>query len=158
MNLDLKRCARVGVLAVWVVTFVTSAFPAAAEQVSTNYTLAVSTERAGALYHKGEEVEFKIRLLLDQRPICDAEVQWTVSKDGMPPIRTGKLRLTEGGGTVPAELDEPGFLQCRVTYPTAAKITLHAVAGVGIDPLQIKPSLPVPVDFDAFWSCLFIHI
>jgi cephalosporin-C deacetylase len=152
MNLDLTRSAWVGVLAAWVITAVTAAFPAAAEQASTNYALTVSAERPDALYHKGEVVAFKIRLLLDQQPINDAEVQWTVSKDGMPPTRTGKLRLTENGGTVPAKLDEPGFLQCRVTFLTPAKNTLHEVAGAGIDPLQIRPSLPVPGDFDEFWT------
>jgi cephalosporin-C deacetylase-like acetyl esterase len=29
---------------------------------------------------------------------------------------------------------------------------MAAVAGAGIDPLEIGPSLPVPDDFDAFWS------
>ncbi len=152
MKLDLSRYAPAGVLAACIVTIGSSVLRTSAEQASTNYALTVRTDRAGALYHKGEEVAFKIRLLLDQQPIDDAEVQWTVAKDGVPPIGTGKLRLVQGTGTVPAKLDEPGFLQCRVTYLTAAKTTLHAVAGVGIDPLQIKPSLPVPVDFDVFWA------
>jgi cephalosporin-C deacetylase-like acetyl esterase len=152
MNLDLLRYARMGVLAACVITIGSSPLRAPAAQGSTNYALTVSTERADALYHKGEPVAFKIRLLLDQHPIDDAEVQWTVSKDGMPPTWTGKLRLTEGGGTVPAELNEPGFLQCRVTFLTPAKTTVHAVTGVGIDPLKIKPSLLAPRDFDAFWS------
>src|ERR1035437_5653465 len=151
MDLDLRRCAWVGVIAAWVITAGTSAFPAAAEQVSTNYLLTVSTERTNALYHKGEKVAFKIRLRHDQQG-NDAEVQWSVSNDGMLPTWAGKLRLTDGGGTVPAELDEPGFLQCRVTFLTPAKTMLQEVAGAGIDPLQIKPSLPVPRDFDAFWS------
>lgn len=151
MDLDLRRCAWVAVIAAWVITAGTSAFPAAAEQVSTNYLLTVSTERTNALYHKGEKVAFKIRLRHDQQ-VNDAEVQWSVSNDGMLPTWAGKLRLTDGGGTVPAELDEPGFLQCRVTFLTPAKTMLQEVAGAGIDPLQIKPSLPVPRDFDAFWS------
>ncbi|HEY5479880.1 MAG TPA: acetylxylan esterase [Verrucomicrobiae bacterium] len=152
MNLDLSRYARLGVLAACVITVVSSALRAQAEQGSTNYLLSVSTERADAIYHKGEKVTFKIRLLLDQQPLNDAEVQWTISKDGVPPTRTGKLTLAEGGGTVSGKLDEPGFLQCRVTFQTPAKTALNAVAGAGIDPLRIKPSLPVPVDFDAFWS------
>jgi len=152
MNLDLSRYARLGVLAACVITVVSSALSAQAEQGSTNYLLSVSTERADAIYHKGEKVTFKIRLLLDQQPLNDAEVQWTMSKDGVPPTRTGKLTLAEGGVTVSGKLDEPGFLQCRVTFQTPAKTTLNAVAGAGIDPLRIKPSLPVPVDFDAFWS------
>ncbi|MBI5385728.1 MAG: acetylxylan esterase [Verrucomicrobia bacterium] len=119
---------------------------------STNYALTVRAERAEALYRQGETVAFKIKLLLDQQPLSDAEVQWTLSKDGVPPTKTGKLKLADGAGTVTGTLDEPGFLQCRVTFPTPAKATLTAVGGAGIEPRQIKPSLPVPADFDAFWS------
>ena len=95
---------------------------------------------------------FKIRLLLDEQPVKDAEVQWTISKDGVPPTTSGQLKLADGTGTVPGQLDEPGFLQCRVTFQTPSKAKVNAVAGAGIDPLQIKPSLPVPEDFDAFWT------
>src|ERR1035438_1671313 len=148
----LSRYARVGVLAVCVVTFVSTAARVCADQSSTNYLLTVSTERTTALYQKGEAVAFKIRLLLDEQPLNDAEVQWAISKDGVPPATKGKLKLAGGVGTVSGKLDEPGFLQCRVSFQTPAKTTLKAVAGAGIDPLQIKPSLPVPADFDEFWS------
>jgi cephalosporin-C deacetylase-like acetyl esterase len=131
---------------------VASALGAQAEQASTNYALTVSTERAGAIYRKGEEVAFKIRLFLDQQPLDNAEVQWTVSKDGVPPTKTGTLKLADGSGTIFGKLDEPGFLLCSVTFHAPAGTTLHAQAGAGVDPLQIKPSLPVPGDFDAFWS------
>lgn len=119
---------------------------------STNYTLKIGTERLDALYRRGEKVLFNVNLLLDQQPVDDAEVEWTMSKDGVAPTKSGKLKLSKGGGTITGELDEPGFLQCRASYrPTAGK-PLTAVAGAGIDPRQIKPSLPVPADFDSFWS------
>ena len=130
MNLDLSRYARLGVLAACVITVVSSALRAQAEQGSTNYLLSVSTERADAIYHKGEKVTFKIRLLLDQQPLNDAEVQWTITKDGVPPTRTGKLTLAEGGGTVSGKLDEPGFLQCRV-YCTRVNLLLVFWGTVG---------------------------
>ncbi len=152
MHLDLSRHVRLGILTAWALTLVSAAPRAQAEPSSTNYLLAVTTERADAVYRKGEEVAFNIKLVLDQQPIHDAEVQWTISKDGVPPARTGKLKLSDGAGTVSGKLDEPGFLQCRVTFQTPAGTTLNAVAGAAVDPLQIRPSLPVPGDFDAFWS------
>jgi cephalosporin-C deacetylase-like acetyl esterase len=152
MTFNLSRYARLGVLAACVITVVSSALRAQADQGSTNYLLTVSTERANPIYHKGEKVAFEIRLLLDHQPLNGAEVQWTISKDGVPPTWAGELTLAEGGGTVSARLDEPGFLQCRVTFQMPARTTLNAVAGAGVDPLLIKPSLPVPGDFDAFWS------
>jgi cephalosporin-C deacetylase-like acetyl esterase len=122
------------------------------ELASTNYLLTVSTERPDAIYHQGEEVLFQIKLLLDQKPLDAGEVQWTLSKDGVPPTRAGKLKLDQGRGTVTGKLDEPGFLQCQVTFGTPAGKTLRATGGAGIDPLHIAPSLPAPDDFDAFWS------
>ena len=135
MNLELSRYARLGVLAACVINLVASAPRARAEQASTNYLLTVSTERTNALYHRGEAVAFKISLLLDQQPINDTEVQWTISKDGMPPTTTGELKLTNGVGTVSSKLGEPGFLQCRATFKTPDQTTLNAVAGAGVGPV-----------------------
>lgn len=122
------------------------------ESVATNYALTVGTDRPEALYRRGEPVAFNVTLQLDRQPPNDAEVEWTLSKDGVPPMQTGRLKLNQGRGVVTGRLDEPGFLQCRVTYQTPAGTSVRAVAGAGVDPLRIKPSLPVPRDFDAFWS------
>jgi len=125
---------------------------AQSEPAATNYLLTVRTERPDAIYQQGEEVTFQIKLVLDQKAMDGAEVRWTISKDAVPPTKTGRLKLDHGHGTVAAKLDEPGFLQCQVTFDTPAGKTLRAVGGAGIDPLRIAPSLPVPEDFDAFWS------
>jgi cephalosporin-C deacetylase-like acetyl esterase len=69
----------------------------------------------------------------------------------VPPIKTGKTKLENGKATITGQLDEPGFLICRVSYQTN-KLNFNALGGAGIDPAQIKPSLPVPDDFDAFWN------
>lgn len=122
------------------------------QKASTTYALTVRADRASALYKVGETVAFNVRLRSDRQPVGEAEVQWTLSKDGVPPITNGKLKLTNGAGTVTGKLDEPGFLQCRVTYQPPGGKPVTATGGAGIDPLQIKPSLPVPDDFDAFWA------
>ena len=128
------------------------ALPAPATNSSTNYLLTVSAERPDAIYRQGETVTFNIRLELDEMPVNDAQVEWTISKDGVPPTRTGSLKLAEGRGTVTGKLDEPGFLQCQVVFKSPPGATLKALGGAGVDPLQIKPSLPVPEDFDDFWA------
>jgi len=122
------------------------------EKLSTNYVLSVASERADAIHRQGEAVVFNVNLLLDQKPVPDAEVQWTLSKDGVPPNTSGQLKLSNGVARITGRLDEPGFLLCRVTFRTPANRTLTSSGGAGIDPLQIKPSLPAPANFDAFWS------
>jgi cephalosporin-C deacetylase-like acetyl esterase len=123
-----------------------------AETVSTNYVLKVAAARPGAIYKTGEPVAFCIKLLLDKQPVNDAEVQWTITKDGVPPTASGKAKLSAGSATVSGRLDEPGFLLCRAVFTGPGKVSRAALAGAAVDPLQIKPSLPAPADFDEFWA------
>jgi len=111
---------------------------------SSNLALSVAIDRADATYAQGTPVRFTITVQSDQQPVNDAEVQWTISKDGVPPITEGIVRLTNGSATVIGRLDEPGFLHCRAVFRGANYPTRTAVAGAAIDPLLIKPSLPVP--------------
>ncbi|MBE0540634.1 MAG: acetylxylan esterase [Verrucomicrobia bacterium] len=119
---------------------------------STNYQINVGTDRPEAIYEQNETVGFNLTVTLNGQFLTNAEVQWTMTKDGVPPVRTGTIFLTSGHGTVTGTLAEPGFLQFRATFHPPASRAPTAVAGAGIDPLKIKPSLPVPDDFDEFWS------
>ena len=111
-------------------------------------TLTVTTDHANAIYKQGEAVTFTIRLT----PPADAVIPWTITKDGVDPTTSGKAKLTDGTATVTGKLDEPGFLLCRTGFFTADKKPFEAAAGAAIDPLQIKPGMGVPDDFDAYWS------
>lgn len=119
---------------------------------SPRYSLTVRAERAGAIYKVGESVRFNLSLQQDGQPVDGEQVEWTLSKDGVPPTQRGRIMMTQGEAAVTGQLDEPGFLQCRVVYQPPSGAALTALGGAGVDPLQIKPSLPVPEDFDAFWS------
>ena len=118
----------------------------------TNYTLSVTADRPDAIYQQGETVTFTIKLQLDKQPVDGADVSWTITKDGVPPTTSGKVKLAGGSATVTGKLDEPGFLLCRATFADPNKHSRFALGGAAIDPLQIKPSLPVPADFDEFWT------
>lgn len=117
-----------------------------------NYVLSARPDRPAALYQQGETVTFTISLALDQQPAKNTEVQWSITKDGMPPVTNGLLKLENGTATVAGKLEEPGFLLCRATFTTPDKKTVTALAGAAVDPTLINPSLPVPEDFDAFWT------
>ena len=130
----------------------TSLFAAAAGKPASDYTLTVTPDHADALYHAGETVTFTIKLTRAGQPVEGAVVSWITAKDGVAPTQNGKVMLTNGTGTVTAKLDEPGFLQCRAGFVSPEKNSVVAYGGAGFDPLKIKPSLPVPDDFDAFWA------
>lgn len=118
---------------------------------STNYVLNVNADRPDALYKQGETVSFHVTLELDKQPVNGDEIAWSTSKDGVAPKASGKAKIENGKAIITGKLDEAGFLTCFVTYQTN-KLSFKATAGAGIDPLKIKPSLPVPQDFDAFWK------
>lgn len=142
-----------------VLSFLTVAFlaaapaPPAAAPPAPAFQLSVSVDRSEAVFAAGEPVICTIALTKDGQPVNDAEVTWTFSKDGLPPYTNGSAKLVEGKATATGRLAEPGFLQCRASFretPQAAALT--ALGGAAIAPLEIKPSLPVPDDFEAFWK------
>lgn len=115
------------------------------------YVLTAAADRTDATYRIGDTATFNIRLEPRSRPIDQAEVAWTLTKDGVPPSKSGRVDLRGGVATITGTLAEPGFLQCRVTLVRDGA-TFTAAAGAAFAPLAIKPSQPAPADFDAFWS------
>lgn len=114
-------------------------------------TIEVAADRKDALYQRGETVTFLIQLQPGSPISPTAEIEWTLAKDGVEPKRSGRVTLKDGRGSVTGSLNEPGFLQCKVDVKQGqAKVS--ALGGAGIEPTAIKPSMPLPADFDAFWA------
>lgn len=114
--------------------------------------LLVRAERPDAIYKQGEQVTFVIEVAPDSPVPRDADIAWAIWKNGIPPETNGRAKLVDGKATTTGKLDEPGFLLCRVAWSGAPGKTVAALGGAAVDPLLIKPSLPVPDDFDAFWK------
>jgi cephalosporin-C deacetylase-like acetyl esterase len=118
--------------------------------------LAVSVDRADALYKAGETAAFTITLTRDGAPVPGAAIRHSISSDGAPVKGRGAqdASLPENGAlTVTAGLDEPGFLQCIAEYtPPGGRKKITARATGAFDPLAIQPRASAPEDFDAFWA------
>jgi cephalosporin-C deacetylase-like acetyl esterase len=132
--------------------FILAATAHALDKTPSAYTLRVATDRPEAIYRRGEKVTFTISVALTNEAVDAAKVKWTLSKDGKDIGQTGEVKLENGKATVTGQLDEPGFLQCRADITPPGEKTKTVRAAAAIDPTQIKPSLPVPEDFDAFWA------
>ncbi|MGI6543250.1 MAG: acetylxylan esterase [Limnochordia bacterium] len=116
-----------------------------------NETLVVTPDRPDHLYGVGEPITFRIQVTQGNVPIDGLSVNWTLKKDGNKPLASGVAVTEKGAALVTTTFDEPGFLQLQADFSLGGQ-ALTTVAGVGIDPLEIKPSLPVPDDFDEFWD------
>lgn len=120
------------------------------------YSLTVVTDREDALYEDGEEATFLVTLKNGEQPVVQGTVSYSIDNflsggksaglpEGETPLGTDPARIVVKG-------HEPGFLRCQVTYKPSEGKPVKAVAGAGFSPTEIKPSLPVPDDFDEFWA------
>lgn len=109
--------------------------------------LKVATDRPNAIYQVGEEATFLFELEQDGQPVEADSITVTLSEDGVAPRSETALAFENGKATITGTLDKPGFL---LVTAQKNKTIVHAAAG--FDPLEIKPSMPVPDDFDAFWN------
>jgi len=111
----------------------------------TPVTLKVVTDRADAIYHAGDTATFQI----ESSDATLSAVSAAVSEDGWNSQPAQNVPLTQGKGSLSVKVTKPGFTLVRVTAP---KTTASAMASAACDPTEIRPSLPVPEDFDSFWA------
>jgi cephalosporin-C deacetylase-like acetyl esterase len=108
-------------------------------------TLKVVTDRTDAIFEAGDTVSFLIESSDPSLPSVSA----VVSEDGWNAQPAQTVALTRGNGSLSVALTKPGFTLVRVTAPNT---TASAMAAAACDPTEIKPSLPIPEDFDSFWA------
>jgi hypothetical protein len=112
-------------------------------------TLKVVTDRTDATFEAGDTVSFLIESSDPSLPSVSA----VVSEDGWNAQPAQTVALTQGNGSLSVRLTKPGFTLVRVTAP---KTTASAMAAAACDPTEIKPSLPMPEDFDSFLHLRFL--
>ena len=113
-------------------------------------------DRANATYQVGEKVTFTVSVEEKGKPANGSLIDWVIVKDGLATEQKGVSSVVDGKATVIGSLGEPGFLQLKVTAhrldARSKPLAVSAMAGAAIEPTKIPRSLPVPDDFDAFWS------
>jgi cephalosporin-C deacetylase len=114
-------------------------------------TISVMTDRPNAVYAVGEKVRFIVTVEKGGQPVREGKVAYSLTIDGAKQIGRGTADLSADGAVIEGTLSEPGFLLCHVTKDGGTKQSLSSMAGAGIAPQKIPPSLPVPDDFDDFW-------
>jgi cephalosporin-C deacetylase-like acetyl esterase len=104
--------------------------------------LKVTCDRAEAIYRVGDTATFNIQALED------LEFTYVVSNDGYKTINKGTGKLSKGTPLgIGHKLEEPGFMQIRVTVGKK-----QFIAAAAFEPTKIQPTAKMPDDFDAFWN------
>jgi cephalosporin-C deacetylase-like acetyl esterase len=79
-----------------------------------------------------------------------AKYAYEIKENNFDTIKVGTLDLSSGGATIETTLQEPAMLYVTVNAegaPPASAVHL----GAAVAPTQLKPSVPRPPDFEAFW-------
>jgi len=116
-------------------------------------TVKVRCARASQLYTLGEMARFEVVVTGQGELGPGAALTVQLSSDTAVVLSEKTCRLTESPVPIVAEgtMPVPGFLRCRATV-TGGPEPIMDECGVGFDPERIRPVLPEPDDFDAFWT------
>ena len=132
---------------IWMGVVLAAGTMAQEPKVEPEVVLKAMVDRADALYEVGETVTFRIEGTLGGKAAEGVVVECVISKDGVEAGEVEQVTLKAGKAEVTGSLKEPGFLQMRARSGKAS-----VLAAAGVEPLKLKPSLPVPEDFDSFWK------
>ncbi len=103
-------------------------------------------------YEIGEQVDFEVEVLRNGQSIPNAEITYKIGLEQMPPQKEGTAKISEGSFQLQGmKMDTPGFVRCEVSVEYEGR-TYTDWGTAGFEPDQIKPSVEMPEDFDAFWQ------
>jgi cephalosporin-C deacetylase len=149
----MMRSMRKGLaLLLLLIAFISVAATATTQPTS---TLELITDRPDAIYKSNEAVRFLVRLKDNGEPVAGREVAYKVIGDGEVTLSSGVVVTeAEKPAQVVVATSKPEFFRCEVSYKAkaATRPTTTAAIGAAVEPEKVKPSLPVPDDFDAFWA------
>ena len=120
--------------------------------VAAAITLRVTPDQENALYQAGETASLNVSVTEGDKQVTTGVIDFradnfleTVS------AKTG-IKLAANPVTIKLVSDKPQFIRCHVTYTPATGKPIMLTVAVGFSVTEIKPGLPSPDDFDAFWD------
>lgn len=123
-----------------------------ANLINEEYQVIVSPESGSWEAAVGDSLFFNIQVLRYNIPVSDADVEFALSNDGMPPFRTESAVLSDGTARIYAGLAEtPGFVRCKASFAANNK-SYTSLGTYAVDPEQIEPTQSMPEDFLQFWQ------
>jgi len=116
------------------------------------FAITVALDRVEECYPCQARIGFIVQVTRAGEAVEQGSVQYVLRHNMVAELERGSLGLSADRLLIYASLDEPGFVDCSVTFEIEGDEPVAAVIGAAVEPLAIKPSMPVPDDFDAFWA------
>lgn len=153
-----RRCLSVGIIAAAFAAALTFATrdaraaevpPGAAKD---GWEIAVGPDHVDGVYRGGETITFTVTLRRDGAPATEGNLAYEIKVGGTRKLDAGTVAVKRGVAKVTTQLGEPGCLQIMVRYSIDENTKVRAETGAAVDPEKLRPALPPPDDFDAFWA------
>lgn len=100
------------------------------------------------IYALGEPVGWTVTLP-PGTPAPPGGCRYTIRKNNSEVIKTGTIDLSQGRAAIETALDEPAMVYVHVETNGAGR---PIALGAAVAPARLRPSVPRPGDFDAFWD------
>ncbi|NLF94313.1 MAG: acetylxylan esterase, partial [Oligosphaeraceae bacterium] len=123
----------------------------------------VKTDKEEAIYRKGEDIVFSLRLLKDAQAVAGRTISYTLIGDGN--LReNGTFISSDTPYTVQSKLGFPGWVYIRcvllddngkpVKFKNSSnrEVEISGSIGAMVEPYEIRAAGQEPADFDAFWQ------
>src|SRR5688572_19663428 len=113
--------------------------------------MVVAPDRVDAVYGVGDSVRWTVEWKGASN--APAAAKYVLKRDGLKEVGAGELTFSGGRATIESKFDQPGAMLVEVSWPDAnGQPGNRAFGGAVAAPRQIKPAVPKPQDFDAFWK------
>lgn len=114
--------------------------------------VSVVPDQGGWTRDPGSPVRFRIDVTRGGIPVKNVMIRWQVGPERMAPQVSDSVFSADGSLlTKGVQLDKPGFLRCAVTVGINGSV-YRGLATVGYAQDNIKPTVPMPIDFNVFWD------
>jgi cephalosporin-C deacetylase-like acetyl esterase/lysophospholipase L1-like esterase len=123
-------------------------FVAVAVSICSAQQLTFRPYKPSGIYEIGEKVGWTAALPKDS--MITGDYSYTIKKDNLEVIKTGKLEFAMNRATIETTLNEPGMIFVQVLPPGGQGKPIDL--GAAVAPEKIQPSVPRPADFDSFWE------
>ena len=114
--------------------------------------LAITPFKASGIYAVGEPAGWTVTLPPGTTPKGD--YAYTIKKNNLDVIRSGKLDFSKGHDIIEVKLSEPSMIYVQISAPAGPGTQSGDMIALGaaVAPERLEPSVPRPADFDSFWD------